>query len=434
MTFLYFAYGSNMWPAQMSGRCPSARPVGNASLVGWAPVYDKPSRDGSSKLNIRRESGSAVLGVVYEISSDEMPALDEAEHLYDPFDVTVATDSGDELAVRTYQWTGALSDARPYDWYLSMAQAGAAHHGLPESYYLNHLSSEVGGDPIAPGIRPADERDLPLMQDILSEAMTKADGSYTIHPGDLAWWLYHDPPSSAAQTSYWLQGESGVLEVRAEEKEITAFGRPGHPITPMIEWAQRRLDGAGEVAFVSDRDLDLISYLERGGYQPAATDCLYEWDLTAEPIPEPKVPDGWVLRHVMDEGEADNRRAASHAAFKSTMSHEAHLDRYTRFMRSPVYEPTRDLIAVAPNGRIVSFMVWWPDTSGIAQIEPFGTHPDFHRQGIGKALIYFGLRQMDQAGMSLTRVVTNDWREDATGFYSGVGFDEVDRVRWWKKP
>ena len=39
-----------------------------------------------------------------------------------------------------------------------------------------------------------------------------------------------------------------------------------------------------------------------------------------------------------------------------------------------------------------------------------------------------------QAGMSLTRVVTNDWREDATGFYSGVGFDEVDRVRWWKKP
>ena len=94
-----------------------------------------------------------------------------------------------------------------------------------------------------------------------------------------------------------------------------------------------------------------------------------------------------MLRHVTGEGEADGRRAASHAAFKSTMSHEAHLDRYTRLMRSPVYEPTRDLIAVAPNGRIVSFMVWWPDTSGIAQIEQFGTHPDFHRQGIAKALL-----------------------------------------------
>ena len=43
---------------------------------------------------------------------------------------------------------------------------------------------------------------------------------------------------------------------------------------------------------------------------------------------------------------------------------------------------------------------------------------------------------LDQAltGMNLTTVVTNDWREDATGFYSGVGFEEVNRLRWWKKP
>lgn len=432
MSFLYFAYGSNLLHAQMSSRCPSARAVAAATLEGWSPVYDKPSRDGSSKLNIRREAGSVVLGVVYDIAAAEMPSLDQAEHLYDPLLVTVSTQEGELLEARTYRWTGEAAQALPYDWYVTMAQTGAALHGLPESYYSNHLSSDTARDPVAPGMRPGSEAELPLMQSILSGGMTKTDGSYTAHPGDLAWWMYHAPPGSAAHTSYWLQGDSGMLEIRDEEKEITAFARPGHPIIPMIEWAQRRLGGQGEVAFVSDRDSTLVSYLEREGYQPVATDCLYEWDLAARPVPEPKLPDGWVLRHVAGENEADNRRAASHAAFGSTMTHEAHLERYLRFMRSPVYDSTRDLVAVTPDGRIVSFMIWWPDSTGIAQIEPFGTHPDFHRRGVGMALVRFGLRRMAKSGMRLARVITNEWREDATGFYAGVGFDEVDRVRWWK--
>lgn len=107
--------------------------------------------------------------------------------------------------------------------------------------------------------------------------------------------------------------------------------------------------------------------------------------------------------------------------------------RYLRFMRSPVYYRRRDLVAASPEGRIASFMVWWPDPSGIAQIEPFGTHPDFQRQGTGRALMYYALKQMRAAGMTLARVITDEPRSDATAFYSGVGFREVERVRWWNR-
>ena len=75
--------------------------------------------------------------------------------------------------------------------------------------------------------------------------------------------------------------------------------------------------------------------------------------------------------------------------------------------------------------------VWWGDQSGVAQIEPFGTHPDFHRRGIGRSLMYFALQRMSQAGMHTVRVLTDEPRE-ATAFYEGVGFSEVGRLRWWK--
>jgi ribosomal protein S18 acetylase RimI-like enzyme len=114
------------------------------------------------------------------------------------------------------------------------------------------------------------------------------------------------------------------------------------------------------------------------------------------------------------------------------MDPSMHVDRYLGFMRSPIYDPERDLVAVAPDGTIVSFMVWWPDVSGIAQIEPFGTHPDFHRRGVGRALIHYGLTRMRAGGMRLARVCTDDDRL-ATAFYESVGFDDVGRLRWWAK-
>ncbi|MEA1903834.1 MAG: GNAT family N-acetyltransferase [Actinomycetota bacterium] len=443
MTFLYFAYGSNLWPPQMRGRCPSARPVGTASLDGWAPVYDKPSRDGSAKLSIRERHGAVAQGVIYEIADDERTSLDSAEHLYDPLTATVNTDAGERLEVVTYRWSGAPSPALPYDWYVAMAQAGAAHHRLSKAYYSNHLSSEADDDPLAPGIRPATADDLPMMQDILSEAIATEGSRYTIHPGDLAWWMFHADPRYADQLSFWVQGETGVLVIYTKGSEISAFARPGVPVVPMIEWAQRRMGGVGEVGWVSDEDTELVAYLESEGYEPVATDRSYRWDLTTSAlatnvggrgtrdIPKPDLPPGWELRHLLGEHEADNRRRASHAAFRSKMDGAMHLDRYLGFMRSPVYEPRRDLVAVAPDGRVAAFMVWWPDVSGIAQIEPFGTHPDFQRQGIGRALIHFGLGEMAEAGMRVARVGTNDWREDATGFYRGVGFVEDGLVRWW---
>lgn len=420
MTFRYFAYGSNLWPQQMRSRCLSAREVGTGELSGWQLVCDKPSLDGSAKFNIRPRKGGTVHGVVYEIDESEQGDLDDAEPLYTRHHVDV-----DGPAI-TYAYEDEPSARRPYDWYLAMARAGAETHQLPLDPY--EMSDDQ--DPMAPGIRPKGPNDLAKMESVLSAALAAADSRYAAHPGELSWWMYHSDPTQHRDT-WWMQGNDVVLLVEGGRNEINLFTRPGIDRIPLIEWAQtRRLEGRGEVGWVADEDEELVEYFERTGYESVHVDRSYRWDLTSKPIPEPDLPDGWVLRHVEGEAEADNRRSASHAAFESKMDPGQHLERYLRFMRSPSYQPEKDLVAVSPDGRIASFMVWWADDSGIAQVEPFGTHPDFQRQGIGRALLYHGLKEMRRNGMETARVITDDYRE-ATDFYEGVGFVDVGRVRWW---
>lgn len=429
MSFLYFAYGSNLWVPQMRSRCPSATPVGTGLLAGWRLIYDKPSRDGSAKLNIRPDPQAEVPGVLYRIEDGERQKLDAAEPLYTP----IGVDIGDERAL-TYTYEGLPHDRRPFDWYVATALAGAGQHGLARDW----LHSDTDPDPLSPGTRPATVDDVPLIESILSDGLTAGGNRYYVHPGDYSWWLHHDDPRHPDHFSTWLAGDEGFVTIDSlEPYEINVFTRPGVDRMPLVRWAQRRLDGRGEVGWVSDDDEELVATLREESYQVSgsnrSTSAMrsYRWDLTVD-LPRPRLPDGWALRSVEGEHEANSRRLASHAAFESNMPDAMHLQRYLGFMRSPVYVPERDLVAVAPDGRIASFMVWWADDSGIAQIEPFGTHPDHHRKGIGRALIYHGLHEMRAAGMHTCRVLTDDWRS-ATSFYQGVGFEDVGRLRWWKK-
>lgn len=407
----------------MRSRCASATPVSTGLLGGWSLSYDKPSTDGSAKANIRRDMDGFVPGVLYEVEDGERQALDEAEPLYTPIDVEI-----DGCRAVAYAYDGDPHDREPFDWYVSTCLLGSASHGLPG----DHLDVESMPDPLAPGIRPATRDDFELIQAILSGGLSHPTDRYYVHPGDYAWWVYHDDPRHPDHFSTWIQDGSGFVVIDSlDPPEINVFTRPGVDRMPLVRWAQRRVNDRAEVGWVDDRDDQFVEELKADGYEVVSVDRSYRWDL-AGPVPDPVLPRGWTLRPVLAEDEANSRRAASHAAFESTMPDAVHLQRYLDFMRSPVYVPERDLVAVNPEGRVASFMVWWADDSGIAQIEPFGTHPDFFRQGVGRALIHYGLRRMKMAGMKVCRVLTNDWRA-ATSFYEGVGFEDVGAIRWWAK-
>ena len=406
----------------MLSRCPSAKVVGTAHLEGWRVVYDKPSVDGSSKLNLRRADGERVHGLVYLIDDSEGQALDLAEQRYES--IQVETSRGE---CRAYAYVDEPHRALPWDWYVSAAVRGRIEYGLSLAGVDVPSTPETRLGPL----RPADEEDdHDFARAVLSAGLESDSSRYFIHPGDFSWWMHHGDPRYEDHFTTWIWEGKGFADLDSRSPgEINVFTLPDVDRGPLLDWCHRWLGATPEVALIDDDD-PLASDLKSQGATSEFSYSSFEWDLTAEP-PLPDLPPGWELRHVEGEHEALERRRASHAAFQSTMDEDQHLERYLRFMRSAVYEPERDLIAVSSEGRVGAFMIWWPDDSGIAQVEPFGTHSDFQRLGLGRALLRHGARQAREAGMSKLRVCTTA-STPAAEFYARSGFQEVGTLRWWQ--
>jgi gamma-glutamylcyclotransferase len=137
-TFLYFAYGSNMFACRLAARTPSAVRIATAFVEGRRLAFDKVSTDGSGKCDIEATGNPAdrVYGVIFRIATSEERALDEAEgvgHGYRKDEILVVTLEG-TLSAMTYIATQKDPKRRPYEWYKAFVVQGAAENALPAAY------------------------------------------------------------------------------------------------------------------------------------------------------------------------------------------------------------------------------------------------------------------------------------------------------------
>jgi ribosomal protein S18 acetylase RimI-like enzyme len=63
------------------------------------------------------------------------------------------------------------------------------------------------------------------------------------------------------------------------------------------------------------------------------------------------------------------------------------------------------------------------------EFEPVGTHPDYRRLGLAKAMMLYGMRLARTAGATHATVVCKSapGHPSARGLYHGLGFREVSR-------
>ncbi len=130
----YFAYGSNLLPARLLARTPSARFASRAWLADHRLSFDKRGRDGSGKATIVAAAGCTVPGVVYRLDVADLPHLDAAEGCGFGYDrVMLDSNLG---PVMTYRAPSMYRSAHPwpYDWYRALVLAGARWHGLPTNH------------------------------------------------------------------------------------------------------------------------------------------------------------------------------------------------------------------------------------------------------------------------------------------------------------
>lgn len=130
----YFAFGSNMDPAQMTRRCPSARLVGRAVLPGFDLVFDHPgSYRPGGVASVAPAPGRRVHGVVWELSAGDLARLDEIEKAYAREEHEVVLVGGGATRVQLYR-TAPRGVFPPDADYVELLVKGAVEAGLPRQW------------------------------------------------------------------------------------------------------------------------------------------------------------------------------------------------------------------------------------------------------------------------------------------------------------
>jgi cation transport regulator ChaC len=138
-TFLYFAYGANMFSRRLKETiAPSAVAVDIGFVQGRRFSFGKVSRDGSGKCDIEATNNAKdrAYGVLYRINTKEKSDLAKAEGVgigYSEANIQIVTAAGTQSAV-AYVASYKEPVLRPYQWYKAMVIAGATEHGLPAEY------------------------------------------------------------------------------------------------------------------------------------------------------------------------------------------------------------------------------------------------------------------------------------------------------------
>jgi gamma-glutamylcyclotransferase len=123
----------------MGAWCAGARALGPASLPGFRLLFLRKSvRWKAGAADVVPEEGATTWGVLYEVTTADLEALDEKEYLaqggYQRRDVEVEVD-GSRLQAVTYEVVEkAPHELAPKQEYVDTLIRGAEEHGLPTEW------------------------------------------------------------------------------------------------------------------------------------------------------------------------------------------------------------------------------------------------------------------------------------------------------------
>ncbi len=295
-----------------------------------------------------------------------------------------------------------------------------------------------------------DLADLEAMKQVLSQGILSGVKGHYVHPGDIQWWVFYPPMGEDLLASTWVWDDPAqpgrllawmLIDPTWPSLELFVqpelFGSDLH--RQMYLWVEEetlRLRRPGETSlnklWISEHDSFQRAHLESRGFAEVATDTFFLRSLE-QPLPPLSLP-GWTIRPCLGLAEASARAQAQYGAFGSSKPFDQYLQRFERFMASQAYAGALDMVAVDAGGQIGAFCIAWLDESTRrGHLEPVGTHPDFQRRGLGKAVILEALRLLQARGMTSVSVCTNDDNPPAKGLYTSLGFQSLEHLSTYKK-
>jgi mycothiol synthase len=294
--------------------------------------------------------------------------------------------------------------------------------------------------------------DLEAMHNLLIAGRLANNGTYYIHTGDLNWWLYYPPLEGDFWDHIYLWDDPvkpgqllGWALISPDWVGIDVYIQPdlrGSPqANEMYLWAEERAvriarEGGKTTTYllwILHDDQALGNHLRQRGYRLARGYVHMSQNLDTAFLTAP-VKGEFQVRACKGEPEVAPRARAQYGAFGSEAPFERYLERFRNFMRSTVYCHNLDIVAIASDGQIGAFCIVWMDpVNKVGLFEPVGTHPDYQRKGLGKAVMVEGLRRLQAGGMKQAIVSTFEDNPAAIGLYESVGFRVVNQLGTYEK-
>ena len=172
--------------------------------------------------------------------------------------------------------------------------------------------------------------------------------------------------------------------------------------------------------------------LERWGAHGYVTDpaSLGDWtqlnvrDL--DDVEQPVLPVGFRFRTADEAGP----EAVVQAHVDAWDSKVYSIESYAGVRQTWPYRGDLHVLLEAPDGTMVASAIMWLDEANkTAEFEPVGTHPDYRRQGLGRALLLHGMGLTREAEANRMTVACLGAPEhpNARGLYYSVGFRKFSR-------
>ena len=270
------------------------------------------------------------------------------------------------------------------------------------------------------------QRDLPELLATVARARATADPRAFLHPGGLQWLLRRLGRRDTFAVLRWTDGDAtaGFGVVDGVYTMIQAVSPTMDQHMALLDRAEAHARQTGRAAIeVSawDHDRELLAHLTLRGYELSG---MYGHELVCELRDEqsaPRLPAGFSMRWL--EPELDAAYVELHrAAWSTRVPSDYDARMHASVAAMPDFDRELVPIIAAPDGTLAAYCIAWLDPrTQTVEIEPLGTHPEYRRLGLGRAIVEEVKRRSAARGARSVMVWGGHNYADAIRMYESAG-------------
>jgi len=291
------------------------------------------------------------------------------------------------------------------------------------------------------------ENDLRVIQQATAEWINTAGFLGRVNPSDIALRLFngmriYDPHEIVRlwqDSDGRLVGWAMVYPAwNSFEVQLAPEHRQDALANEVLDWAEGALINWMQNVGRSDSPIELdvfegdsvrITLLEHRGYACGELRGIISVR-SLDGVTPPYLPDGFTIRSLTGEQDADKLVALVNTAFGWNWTVEA----YQEVLRSPGYRAENEMVVIAPDGRFAASCILLPDEhNGTVMFENVCTSPDFRRLGLAASLLTAGMHRMKEQGFTLAVVPHGAHLDGAGALYASVGFQSTYMIYRYTK-